>query len=456
MIQGKVYVTKSLIDDLANAIDTRGGTTGGGTLAQLKTKVQNIPGGGGPTYSWDDDVVFMDYDGTIVTTYTAAEFAQLTELPANPTHEGLTAEGWNWTLSEAKTYVAANGSLIIGQQYRTTDGKTRAYITVNAETPRILMYLVSPNGEQTATVNWGDGTEQTYTVQTAVGMPFEHIYAAAGDYVITIQVNGQYLVRLGHSNTQSFISATTTSGVALAQGYGTVTKVEIGDKPAILVLGDNNLALKTISVPSTSVIGRVNNCGLTALVLSRAQLTIYQQMLYYCKHLKYLSIPPTVTNLASSSMNYAGVVRVHINNWSSPQALSYNFGLRQVTINSLDTLKTSSQMLYECRALEKVRLPSNMTHIESSTFGNSGIGELTVPATVTNIASSAFSGCRQLAKLKMLPTSPPALANTNAFSNCPALIIEVPYSADHSVLAAYKTATNWSTYANRMVESEAS
>jgi hypothetical protein len=47
MIQGKVYVTKSLIDDLADAIDTKGGTSGGGTLAGLKTKVLAIPTGGG-------------------------------------------------------------------------------------------------------------------------------------------------------------------------------------------------------------------------------------------------------------------------------------------------------------------------------------------------------------------------------------------------------------------------
>ena len=41
------------------------------------------------------DVNFYDYDGTIVESYTTAEFADISALPTNPTHTGLTAQGWN-------------------------------------------------------------------------------------------------------------------------------------------------------------------------------------------------------------------------------------------------------------------------------------------------------------------------------------------------------------------------
>ena len=50
----------------------------------------------------EKDVIFIDYDGTIVYSYTAEEFANLIALPDNPTHEGLVSQGWNWTLSDAK------------------------------------------------------------------------------------------------------------------------------------------------------------------------------------------------------------------------------------------------------------------------------------------------------------------------------------------------------------------
>lgn len=56
----------------------------------------------------------------------------------------------------------------------------------------------------------------------------------------------------------------------------------------------------------------------------------------------------------------------------------------------------------------------------------------------------------------MIPTTPPTLANSNVFNGMSTNYykIYVPYSADHSILEAYKTATNWSTYAAIMVEEE--
>ena len=60
-------------------------------------------GGGGSGGSGENDVTFYDYDGSIVTSYSAADFAALTEMPANPSHEGLTAQGWNWSLTDAQT-----------------------------------------------------------------------------------------------------------------------------------------------------------------------------------------------------------------------------------------------------------------------------------------------------------------------------------------------------------------
>ena len=62
----------------------------------------------------DNDVEFIDYDGDVVDSYTAAEFAELTALPPNPTHEGLIAQGWNWSLADAKSFVATYGRITIG------------------------------------------------------------------------------------------------------------------------------------------------------------------------------------------------------------------------------------------------------------------------------------------------------------------------------------------------------
>ena len=44
-------------------------------------------------------VYFIDYDGTVLHDYTETEAQALESLPANPTHAGLTSQGWNWTLA---------------------------------------------------------------------------------------------------------------------------------------------------------------------------------------------------------------------------------------------------------------------------------------------------------------------------------------------------------------------
>ena len=84
----------------------------------------------------EDDVIFIDYDGTIVYSYSKGDFAKLTAMPANPVHPGLTAQGWNWTLADAKTQVATYGYLTIGQNYITTDNKTHIDITIESTSPK--------------------------------------------------------------------------------------------------------------------------------------------------------------------------------------------------------------------------------------------------------------------------------------------------------------------------------
>ena len=133
------------------------------------------------------DVNFYDYDGKILYSYTANEFAQLTEMPANPTHAGLISQGWNWTLADAKTQVTSVGACDIGQMYVTDDGKTRLYCHIE-DALKSFYFGIAPNG--TVVIDWGDesntdtvtGTSNTTLVNT------QHTYSKGGDYIITISV----------------------------------------------------------------------------------------------------------------------------------------------------------------------------------------------------------------------------------------------------------------------------
>ena len=66
----------------------------------------------------------------------------------------------------------------------------------------------------------------------------------------------------------------------------------------------------------------------------------------------------------------------------------------------------------------------------------------------TVIGAQAFYQHSSIAEYHFLPTTPPTLANINAFSNLPSdCKIYVPAAS----LTAYQEATNWSEYASYMV-----
>ena len=133
------------------------------------------PGGGGdPRPQADDnDVILIDMDGRILYSYTAAEFANLTELPTIPTlkYTFIQQDGWNWTLSAAKSYVAKYKELVIGAQYTITDGKTHELVDIPYDGMTYAVTVKIPNNGSasgnTITVSWGDGS--TDTVETGIG-----------------------------------------------------------------------------------------------------------------------------------------------------------------------------------------------------------------------------------------------------------------------------------------------
>lgn len=86
------------------------------------------------------------------------------------------------------------------------------------------------------------------------------------------------------------------------------------------------------------------------------------------------------------------------------------------------------------------------------------VKSVTIPATYTGqIVGQAFRDTDSLTEIHFLATTPPPLANKNAFnysSTNASRKIYVPYSEDHSVLEAYQTASVWSTIDYPIVEED--
>ena len=351
------------------------------------------------------EVNFLDYDGTILYSYTAADFAALSSMPANPTHDGLIAQGWNWSLANAKTYVAKYGKLNIGQMYITNDGKTRIYI--HLEEGRTSPVLgVCPNG--TVDIDWGDGTtHDTLTgsdTSTAV-YTSAHNYAAPGDYVIQLTVTGSMgfrsdglLVYASNSDYRDYVYMNAIQKVELGSGVTGIGSYAFGSCSS----------LSSITIPDgVTSIGEAafNSCfSLSSITIPDGVTSIGNGAFGSCSSLSSITIPDGVTSIGEYAFN-------------------------------------------SCSSLSSITIPDGVTSISNGAFsGCSGLSSITIPDGVTSIGEYAFSGCYGIARLYFLPTTPPSVSSSNAFSDIPTdCVIHVPVGS----LSVYTSATNYpssSTY----------
>ena len=122
--------------------------------------------------------------------------------------------------------------------------------------------------------------------------------------------------------------------------------------------------------------------------------------------------------------------------------------LRKLVFPSYTTAETFDAALYNATMCTHFIIPGNYTTIPTDTCRESIIKKLIIPETVTSIAHTAFRYNGALREVHMLPTTPPTIYS-DTFTGGPAdRVYYVPYSADHSVLNAYKTANIWSTFAD--------
>lgn len=358
-------------------------------------------GGGGNPTALEKQVNFVDYDGTIRYSYSAAEFAELEELPANPSHEGRVAQGWNWTLAQINAQLSAcpGGVVWVGQNYTTSDGKTHIRIVIPVGTPasrRTFSVRFRQTADYGVETDWGDGgTPESHSGTSQV---LDHSYADPGEYDITLDAV---------SGTISFIYALGKTD-DIAHNRARITDIAFGDN--VTSVGEQALyaihGKFFMSGPSGALYNGYyllgNSNGLLALTIPSGNATIAERICRYCYGLSVVSIPSGATSIG-------------------PNAFYENYGLRSITI------------------------PSGMTSIGSSAFGScTGLLGIHIPSSVTSIGDSAFSGCTGMGAYHFYATTPPTLGS-GAFGSIPSdCVIYVPSASVNT----YKSATNWSAYSS--------
>lgn len=383
-----------------------------GTLksGEVVTKLSGVPagGGGGGTAVSPKDINFYDYDGTCVAAWSLAELAGKTALPDYPAHEGLTCQGWNWTLAGLK---AENAKMNVGAMYITSDGKTRIYITLQ-EGRKSPMLGICPNG--TVTVDWGDGTTPDTLTGTSVNdtqWTPTHNYAASGDYVIALTVDGTARL-VGDRNGSSLLHYASSVDNRNLPYLNAIQRVELGSSTSI------------------GPFAFFDCYSLASITIPRGVTNISANAFRSCYSLTQITLPSDLPSIGDS-------------------AFSGCYSLALITIpRRVTTINVN--IFQNCYSLAQITLPSSVGFFGSYAFGNCySLASVEILGSVTGIAAYAFNGCSGMAFYDFTAcTAVPELSDTNAFTNIPAdCEIRVPAA----LLDEWKAATNWATYANQIV-----
>ncbi len=352
--------------------------------------------GGMPTYS--SLVRWFDYDGTLLKSQIVKTGNNATP-PDDPVQANLTFQGWNISHLNVQT------DLDIGATYITTDGKTHVHIRLTTVTTLNVPLYLNKSDSSTLTVDWGDGSAVSTFTNSGNFNTGIKTYASAGDYVIKMWISsGVGTYSFGNQNTSIYFIGGSSGQTSC------LIKLHIGEN--------------VIALPLGSFVGHGS--------------------------LIHVSIPYGVTDIGESAFNgcmsLVSLIVPNSVNSIGTLACRFTVGLKIVSIpNSVVSIGATAFGYY--LQIEKFIIPNTVTAIAVDTFYFCYLVLKTIiaPSSVTSIGTNAFHSCWSMLEYVFLSTTPPTLASTNAFTGIPSLCkIYVP---DDSV-AAYKSATNWSIYAN--------
>lgn len=381
---------------------TENGTYTAPTGTAYSPVTVNVSGGGGRTEAVSKDINFYDYDGFRVDSWTLAELSSKTSLPANPTHDGLTAQGWNWTLAQLQS---ANRQVDVGQTYTTTNGATYIHVTLDegSLTPILGVGQSTANG---LLINWGDGSAEESSgsaTGTTTPIAISHTYASAGDYIIKILPQGSAKLYL----------------------YGSTSGCNI-------VYDANNPYLYSTRISEINIGSNV---------------TIYANAFYNAYGCSKISIP-IGTAYSGACMQHNRFEALVFPSGANPSTANFmrnSYNLKMISMASNQEMQQS--MVSAAYALKRFSFSYSASRISANSFADAfALSHLDIPTNITTILKNGFADAEGLREIKFYRSTPPTAQDSTAFAGLPTYCtIYVPSGS----LSAYTSAANYpssSTY----------
>ena len=450
-------------------------------------------GAGGGQPEGTHTVRFIDVDGTILKSQYVADGGSATP-PANPTREKCEFVKWS------DPYTAITKDTNIFPLYKSADG--HSWYRVKAAANDQMNLSLQCDTTSPATIDWGDGATDTVTSRNSYTV-FRHVYAEAFDGWVKVSSEGGYRLNTADEGnpavTEVIVGGKVSALASVAREMVNLTAIVIPETVTIysgrlfrhcaslsaLVLPDGVKAI-TANIVSAMV-------NLKYVRLPGTLTAMPQNLLAYCYSLQSVDIPSGVTSIGANAFQGcsslqsvdipSGVTSIGAYAFQGCANALFSVDLSDITpaagyfknckrLLGAVTLNSTAQLtnavfassgisqfyamsasikhnsdfgpLEDCLNLVRVELP-NTSNVASATMCNNKLLALVIlGANVTSIESRAMDNCPALARVVVKASTPPTLAS-NALQGTSALTgIYVP---DASV-EAYKTATNWSAFAD--------
>ena len=505
-IQTEVARISAAKADLKRAINAKGGSLQNEKIGAYAAAVDALL-----PEDFGNRVRFVDFDGTVLKTMFVADGETATP-PAAPVHAGLTFLRWNTSLADIHSHRD------IGAVYTTTSGAAEFDVRMVVRTGYTVTFYpylesgtltvewgdgssdtVTGTGKKTISYTYADYGEYTVKMKVSSGGRWY-----LPDYFCNGSNSNAYLVAA------RIADAYKIGNYAFYENYGMRFCVIC---PSVTSIGEYAFtecrALQCVVIPdSLTTISRCvfRYCYALAQVVFPDSITeIPEYCCQYCHTLDAVTIPEGVTTIG----NYAFCECYGMREISFPEGLTsigyqvfsncravreikfpstltsigeyvfqYCYALEKVVLpESLTSLGNycfqcchslksitfpagMTQIPYgicsQCYSLEEINIPANVTEIRDDAFYECWrVRDVDVPATVTSIRGGCFRYCRSVENYHFHTRTPPSMSSTSVFYDISeSCRIWVPKSTDRTVLTAYKTATNWSNYADYIYEEE--
>lgn len=372
-------------------------------------------------------IVFKNWDGTILQSSYVDEGDQIEYLgatPIGPVDEDYVYEfvGWDNELTTATKNTTFTATFKSNKPTMFTLELTDS----NYLQPLIYIYGLKGN----CTIDWGDGNTESVTLTKNSEFIKPTKYEKTGTYTIKVLV-GDFEYNDNDNdinNNNAFI--TVNNPFKDPSGYSQyITKAIFQEG---IYTNINKETFKGSKISSITIPQGVKYISMDAFK--------------GCSSLTTVSLPDSLKDIGSYAFSSCSNLQNIILPDSVTEIESYAFyfcsSLKSIELPSKLTKIPSG--IFQLSGLRSIVIPNSVTEIDNMAFNGCHFTSVTIPENVITLAESAFSGITWLDNITMESEIPPTLKSGQSIT---VNQIRVPMSA----VDAYKSATNWSNYADIIV-----